>query len=55
MMYITGSGMFYGFEYIVAFLSDSRRGFKFEIVFIDHFNTRLVGTLNYSAIANFHT
>jgi hypothetical protein len=35
--------------------SDSRRGFGLEARFIDHFNTRLVTTLNYSVIANFHT
>jgi hypothetical protein len=26
-----------------------------DIGFIDHFNTKLVITLNYSAMANFHT
>jgi hypothetical protein len=30
-------------------------GFGLEIRFIDDFNTRLVTTLNYSAIANLHT
>jgi hypothetical protein len=30
------------------------RGFGLEIGFIDHFNTRLVTTLNYSAIADFN-
>jgi hypothetical protein len=33
---------------------DSRRGFGFDIAFTDHFNTQLVTTLNYSAIANLH-
>jgi hypothetical protein len=36
-------------------MSDYRRGFGLDIGFIDHFNTRLVTTLNYSAIADFHT
>jgi hypothetical protein len=36
-------------------MSDSRRGVGLDIGFIGHFNTRLVITLNYSAIANFHT
>jgi hypothetical protein len=35
-------------------MSDCQRGFGLEIGFSDHFNTRHVGTLNYSAIANFH-
>jgi hypothetical protein len=30
-------------------------GFGFDIGLIDHFNTLLVITLNYSAIADFHT
>jgi hypothetical protein len=34
-------------------MSDSRRGFGLEIGFIDHFITRLVTTLNYSAILEF--
>jgi hypothetical protein len=34
--------------------SDSRRSFGLEIGFIDHFNTRLVTALNYSAIADIH-
>jgi hypothetical protein len=34
---------------------DSRRGFGLEIGFIDHFNTRLMTTLNYSAISKLHT
>jgi predicted MPP superfamily phosphohydrolase len=33
-------------------LSDYRRGFGLETGFIDHFNTRLMTTRNYSAIAN---
>jgi hypothetical protein len=40
---------------IVTILSDSGRGFGLHVGFIDHFNTQLVITLNYSAIANFHT
>jgi hypothetical protein len=36
-------------------MSDYRRGFGFVIVFIDRFDTRLVTTFNYSAIANLHT
>jgi hypothetical protein len=39
----------------VMFWGDSGRDFGFDIGFIDHFNTQLVITLNYSAIANFHT
>jgi hypothetical protein len=34
--------------------SDSRRGFGLDTGFIDHFNTQLVFTLNYSAIDNLH-
>jgi hypothetical protein len=30
-------------------------GFGMEIGFIDHFNTRLVTTINYSDITDFHT
>jgi hypothetical protein len=40
---------------IVTWRGDYRQGFGLEIGFIDHFNIRLVSTLNYSAIANFHT
>jgi hypothetical protein len=36
-------------------MSDSRRGFGLENKFTDHFNTPLATTLNYSAIAGFHT
>jgi hypothetical protein len=36
-------------------MSDSRRGFGLEIGFIYHFNTRIVTTINYSAIAHLHT
>jgi hypothetical protein len=40
---------------IVTYLSEYRRGFGMDIGFIDHFNTQLVITFNYSTIANFHT
>jgi hypothetical protein len=36
-------------------VSDSRRGFGLEIGFVEHFHTRLVTTLNYSAIGDLHT
>jgi hypothetical protein len=36
-------------------MSDYRRGFGLNIGFIEHFNTQLLITLNYGAIANFHT
>jgi hypothetical protein len=36
-------------------MCDSRRSFELDIGFNDHFNTQLIITLNYSAIANFHT
>jgi hypothetical protein len=36
-------------------MSDSRRGSGLDIGFIAHFNTQLVITLNYSAIADLHT
>jgi hypothetical protein len=36
-------------------MSDCRRSFELEIGFIDHFSTRLVTVLNYSAIADFRT
>jgi hypothetical protein len=39
----------------LACMSDYRRGFEFENECIDHFNTRLVTTLNYSAFADFHS
>jgi hypothetical protein len=45
----------YIYIYIVTRRSDSWQGLGLEIGFIDHFNTRLVTTLNYSAIADFHT
>jgi hypothetical protein len=45
----------YVYIYIVMWQSDYRRGFGLEILFIDYFNTRLVTTLNYSAIADLHT
>jgi hypothetical protein len=40
---------------IVTCMRDSRRGFGLEIGFIDHFNTQLEITINYSAIADSHT
>jgi hypothetical protein len=40
---------------VVTCMSGYRRGFGLEIRFIDHFNTRFVTTLNYSAIADLHT
>jgi hypothetical protein len=45
----------YLFDHIVTCMSDYRWGFGLEIGFIDHFNTRLMTTLNYSAIADLHT
>jgi hypothetical protein len=39
---------------IVTFMSDSRRDFGLDIGYNDHFNTRLVTTFTYSAIADFH-
>jgi hypothetical protein len=41
--------------YIVMRISDYQQGFGLEIGFIDHFNTRLVTTLNNSIIADLHT
>jgi hypothetical protein len=41
--------------YIVKCKSDYRRGFGLGIGFLDHLNTRLMATLNYSAIADLHT
>jgi hypothetical protein len=35
-------------------MSDYRRSFGLDIEFIDHFNTQLIITLNYSAIADLH-
>jgi hypothetical protein len=42
-------------NYIFTCMSDSRWGFGLDTGFIDHFNTQLVITLNYSTITNFHT
>jgi hypothetical protein len=36
-------------------MSNYRRDFGFDIRFTEHLYTQLVITLNYSAIANFHT
>jgi hypothetical protein len=41
--------------HIVTWRSDYKWGFGLEIRFIYHFNTRLVTTLTYSVIPNFHT
>jgi hypothetical protein len=41
--------------HIVMCTSDSRWGFELETRFIDHFNTQIVTTLDYSAITNVHT
>jgi hypothetical protein len=35
-------------------MSDYRRGFGLEIGFIGHFSTKLLITINYSGIADFH-
>jgi hypothetical protein len=40
---------------VYVHVCDFRRGFGLDIGFLRHFNTQLVITLNYSAIANFHT
>jgi hypothetical protein len=40
---------------VVTCISDSRLAFGLEIGFVDHFNLRIVTTLNYSAIADLHT
>jgi hypothetical protein len=40
---------------IVTLRSEYRGGFGLEIGFNDQFNTRLLTTLNYSAIPNLHT
>jgi hypothetical protein len=40
---------------IVTFMNDCRRSLGLVIIFIDYFTTELVTTLNYSAIADFHT
>jgi hypothetical protein len=46
---------FHNDGYIISrVMSGYRRGFGLVTRFIDHFNTRLVTTLNYSAIANLH-
>jgi hypothetical protein len=41
--------------YNVTCMSDSQRDLGLEIEFIDHFNTQLVITLNYSIISNLYT
>jgi hypothetical protein len=40
--------------YIVTCMSNYTCSFRFETGFIDHVNTRLATTFNYSAIANLH-
>jgi hypothetical protein len=42
-------------EYCHVLECESRWDFRLEIGFIDHFNTRLVDTFDYSTIADFHT
>jgi hypothetical protein len=39
---------------IVPYMSDFRPAFGLETGFIEHFNTRPVITINYSAIADLH-
>jgi hypothetical protein len=46
---------FFPHDYIVTCMIDSRRGFGLEVGLIGHFSTQVVVTLNYSAIADFHT
>jgi hypothetical protein len=41
--------------YIFTCMSEYTRGFGLENRFIDHFNTRLVTTLNNSALVNLQT
>jgi hypothetical protein len=46
----------FGSSYLVAMcMSDSRQGFGLDIGIVDHFNTQLIITLNYSVIADLHT
>jgi hypothetical protein len=40
---------------VCVHVCDFRRGFGLDIGFIDNFNTQLVITFNYSAIADLHT
>jgi hypothetical protein len=40
---------------VVTCMSESRRGFRLDIGFIDHFNPQHIITLNYRAIADLHT
>jgi hypothetical protein len=51
---ISRSKIYTSTQYIVICMSDSRQGSGLDIGFIDHFNTRLVITLNYRAIVNLH-
>jgi hypothetical protein len=39
---------------IVTRMNGSRQGFGSDIGFIDHFNTQLLITINYSTIADLH-
>jgi hypothetical protein len=50
-------GVKYGllFRYTVTCMGVLQTGFGLETRFTDHFNTRLVTTLNYSPIADLHT
>jgi hypothetical protein len=43
------------FQYTIICMGNYRRDLRLEIKFTAHFNTRLVTTLNYSAIADLHT
>jgi hypothetical protein len=45
----------YQLKYVVSCMGDYRRSVALDIGFIDHFNTQLVITLNYSAIADLRT
>jgi hypothetical protein len=38
-----------------VYVCDYRRGFGLQVGFTDHFNTRIVTSLNYSAIADLRT
>jgi hypothetical protein len=40
---------------VVTCMSDCKRGFRLDLGFTAHFNTQLVISLNYRAIADLHT